>query len=293
MALNYLDCFVSLAKHLSFTATAKEMGITQPSVSRQIRLLEEQLGVQLFRRDRQAVQLTPAGKELRAEITPMLEGIRATLETSREKSRKIEGSLAFSCLPEIGQYYFMHHLLEFQAQHPQIDLHVRYCLEPEIIAGLKNGEIDLGVITQPLISESIRSYRLIDEHPVLVTRTQNQRPFTDPAEAHFVGYERTDALLADFLKKTFKPSQVSKIRRLSTVNSYKSILETLLARDCYAVLPFFGVRELVETKRLKIVSQRDVRHPLYLIYLESNHASLKNEAFRKFLIQKCKSEQLE
>ena len=68
--LNYLETFFSLAKTLSYTQTAKEMNIAQSAISRQIKLLEEALGLQLFVRTTQSVHLSDSGKELLGKLQP-------------------------------------------------------------------------------------------------------------------------------------------------------------------------------------------------------------------------------
>src|SRR5262245_20573184 len=114
MDLSTLESFISLSETLSFTKTAKALGLTQPSISRQLKQLEEQLGIQLFFRDRHRVELTPEGKEFKGSLTPLLRELRLVFEQSREKMSKPEGLLSFCCYPEIGQYFFMRILLTFQ-----------------------------------------------------------------------------------------------------------------------------------------------------------------------------------
>ena len=66
--LDYLRAFVALSETLSFTQAARQLGITQPSISRQIRILEDELETQLFFRDKHRVQLTPEGLRLKTEL---------------------------------------------------------------------------------------------------------------------------------------------------------------------------------------------------------------------------------
>lgn len=289
MNLNYLHCFLTLSENLSFTKTARELSITQPSVSRQIKLLEEQLNTQLFVRDKHRVQLTSAGKELKSSLNPLIAEIRRVLNLSIEKTRQIEGPLSFACLPEVGQYFFMGLLLEFGREHPGIDLRVQYLLETEILEKLKSGTLDFGIISQPVISESIRSYRLMEERSVLVTRTGNATKLGALKDTRFVAYNEEDTLLSGFLKRHYKHSEIASIKRISTVNSHKSMLDALLEFDCYAVLPFFSVQEQIKKGTLKIVSEKETRNSLYLVHVESPSLPKKNDVFRRFLMDRCKS----
>ena len=288
MNLNFLECFLTLSESLSFTATARALGITQPSVSRQIRLLEESLRTPLFLRDRHRVRLTREGRELKSRLAPLMDQVRRTLTQSAESSRLVEGPLSFACLPEIGQYFFMEILLAFEQAHPGIDLHTQFMLEPEMVELLKAGKVDFVVLSQALISENIRSYRLIDERSVLVTRSSNKDDLTDIRRAHFVGYDRSDALLGAFLKKYYRYSEISRIARISTVNSHRSLIETLLSRDCYAVLPVFSVEDQIRRRELRRVSDREIRQTFYLVHLETANPAEKYLVFRKHLVDRCR-----
>lgn len=292
MNLNYLEAFLTLSDTLSFTETARRLGLTQPSVSRQIKLLEEELKTQLFIRDKHAVRLTREGKEMRSTLSPLLEEIRGAFTRSVERSQDVAGALSLGCLPEVGRYFFFQHVLDFQKDHPAVDFHVRYELQHTLMDLMRAGEIDFGIVTKPHISESIRSYKLLDERAVLVTRAKSPFKESDLATAEYVGYSKIDALLDHYFRTHFPKMDFGKIKRISSVNSHASMLETLLARDCLAVLPYFTVHRLIEKKELRLASDKETRNALYLVFLESQLHSRRNEAFRKFLQERCKNSKL-
>lgn len=294
MNLNNLDCFLVLSETLSFTQTAKQLNLTQPSVSRQIKQLEDDVSAQLFYRDRHKVRLTPEGKDLKAKLQPLYREMEKVFLQSREKTERVEGDLLFCCYPEVGQYFFMKILLEFQKTHTGLGLHVDYCLDDAMIEKLKSGQADFAVMGRPVIAENLRSYKLLDERSVAVTRTSNKTPWPSSQEefeaSHFVGYDRRDRLLVDFLKNHSKLTDFSHIGRLTTVNSHKSMLDVLTASDAFALLPTFSVEEQLKNKTLKLAHPKDLHVTLYLVYPESSHLSKKNAAFREFLIQACKKQ---
>lgn len=79
--LNAVRAFVAAAKHASFTLAAAELGVTHGAVSRQIKQLEQHLGVQLFTRGVRQIELTSSGQELFAGMAPAIERIAATADT--------------------------------------------------------------------------------------------------------------------------------------------------------------------------------------------------------------------
>ena len=291
MNFDQISCFLNLSKTLNFTQTSILMGLTQPSVSRQIRTLEENLGLQLFIRNKHFVQLTSQGREFRAEIEPLMRAFQSTIQRTLDTSKSFRGPLSIGCLPEVGQNHYYPYFLEFQKSHPDVNLHVRYLLAHEILDLLKAGELDFGITPQPQISENFRSYKISEERAVLVTRsgnTQFSEVKKNPGKLTslpFVGYSRVDSLLNAYLKSFHAPLDASKLEVLSSVNSHASMIEALLSRDCFAVIPSFSVETFVQAKKLKIVGENDLRTNLYLVELEKIAPSAKEKAFREFLIK--------
>jgi LysR family glycine cleavage system transcriptional activator len=119
-----LLCFESSARLRSFTAAAHELHLTQGAVSRQIKMLEERLGVALFVRRRDAMTLTDAGREYIAEIEPLLKRLeRATVNVMALKGRG--GALSLSVGSSIGNYWLIPYLPTFTREHGEITLNLR------------------------------------------------------------------------------------------------------------------------------------------------------------------------
>ena len=87
---NGLVVFEAAARHLNFTRAARELGVTQAAVSRQIQGLEDHLGVALFRRRPRALSLTPPGQRLQAAVTMGLEHIANTAMELRQARHRFD-----------------------------------------------------------------------------------------------------------------------------------------------------------------------------------------------------------
>lgn len=292
MDLQTIECFLALADNLSFTETAKKFGLTQPSVSRQIKLLEERLATQLFYRDKHRVQLTKEGKEFKTKLQPIAKEFKTVLDITTRQSEEMSGTLQFGCLPEIGQSFFLEAILGFQKKYPLIDIHTQYGLEPELIEKMKSGDLDFAVLNRPIISENLRSYRLLEERATMVTRTKNNASPTPVSEARFVGYNDEDTLLSDYFKTHFKSQELSQISRFTTVNSHRSMIDLLLSFDSFAVLPYLSIEEQIKKKKLKSVGNKDIKTSLYLIHPENVFFSKKNIEFKNFIIETCRNKSL-
>lgn len=117
---NALVSFEAVARHLSFTQAAIELGVSQAATSRQVRLLEDHLGVALFDRTRKRVRLTPAGQQLLEAVAMGFGHIATTAEGLRPDRRSraltVATSLAFSA------FWLMPRLPSFHAAHPDLEL---------------------------------------------------------------------------------------------------------------------------------------------------------------------------
>lgn len=119
--LGTLAAFEAACRHRSFTRTAAELNLTQAAVSRQIRALEEHIGVRLFERRRHDVALTPEGVRFAAEVNPALAMIGDA--TVSLKSGYVEELTIFSELC-LWAHWLMPRLSRFQAAHPDLSLKI-------------------------------------------------------------------------------------------------------------------------------------------------------------------------
>lgn len=120
--LNSLVAFESAARHLSFTRAADEISVTQGAVSRQIRLLEEFLGIRLFDRDTRNLHLTTIGAQYYETVRNSLHDIshstRAILQHSRDEQVTVITSYA------MASFWLLPRYNEFQEDHPEVDLRI-------------------------------------------------------------------------------------------------------------------------------------------------------------------------
>ncbi len=120
--MSLLCAFEAAARHGSFTAAAAELHLTQSAVSRQIRALEERLGMELFTRERQTVRLNAAGQSYAQEVRAALQ--RIATATLGARSNLQGGSLSLAILPTFGTRWLAPRLPQFFQQHQGITLNL-------------------------------------------------------------------------------------------------------------------------------------------------------------------------
>ena len=118
LPLNALRAFAAAARHEHFARAAAELHVTAGAISRQIRLLEDELGQTLFERLPQGVRLTEPGRNLAAEIAPHLDGLTRAVARARVKSSVLTVSAPLT----FGQEWLLPRLEDFQRRHPDIEV---------------------------------------------------------------------------------------------------------------------------------------------------------------------------
>jgi LysR family transcriptional regulator, glycine cleavage system transcriptional activator len=136
-----LVVFEAAGRLLNFTRAGAELGMSQASVSKQIRLLEERLGVTLFRRsNHRALTLTQGGRKLHRAVTMGLDYIVDGINELRPRPRNEEVSVTTTIA--LASVWLMPRIAKFRAAHPAIDLRV---IAADPISDLSAEEIDVGI----------------------------------------------------------------------------------------------------------------------------------------------------
>ncbi|MDZ3993809.1 LysR family transcriptional regulator [Pseudomonas sp. Teo4] len=119
--LNTLRYFDIAAETENFVRAAERLHVTHGAVSRQVRLLEESLGVELFERRNRAIFLTPAGRELHGTTQAIFEQLEHALQRLQQEDNNV---LVLSCEPTIAMRWLIPRLPRFHAAHPDLQLHL-------------------------------------------------------------------------------------------------------------------------------------------------------------------------
>jgi DNA-binding transcriptional LysR family regulator len=139
-SLDLLRGFEASARHASFTKAADELFLTQSAVSRQIKALEEQLGVELFRRNNRSLELSEAGRTLFETVSRMLEALDHALD--RIAHANVGRPLTVTTTVSFASTWLVPRLPGFRKQHPDVD--VRLAANNAIV-NLERQQIDLAI----------------------------------------------------------------------------------------------------------------------------------------------------
>lgn len=144
ITLLQIEYFLAVAKYLSFTEAARNLYISQPSLSKQIAMLEEEMGVKLFFRTKRDVRLTPSGAVMCRELSGLTETIEKAIDKSRQPELGDNLTLTIGCLEAMDTDLFMPRLVRlFKEKYTGVTLVVERHSFKTLREKLINGMIDI------------------------------------------------------------------------------------------------------------------------------------------------------
>jgi DNA-binding transcriptional LysR family regulator len=163
MEMHQVRYFVALCEVLNFTKAADHCGVAQPSLTKAIQKLEEELGGPLFCRERNLTHLTDLGRLMR----PHLDAVFQASETARleaDSFRKLErGNLRLGIMCTIGPTRLISFLKQFRYAAPSVEIELRDAPGGEIVDWLMEGEIDVALVGMPRLPERFDCHSLYRE----------------------------------------------------------------------------------------------------------------------------------
>lgn len=173
MDFRYLRYFIAVAEELNFTKAAERLHTVQPSLSQQIRRLEEIIGVPLFVRGKHRVELTEAGRVFLEDSRRMLTELEESLQRTRRAARHESGLMTIGFIPGAEMKVFPHILPILRASLPDLELSLRSLSSPQQVEALYGREINLGFLRGPIPFPEIASSVVMQEEIVVLLSSDN------------------------------------------------------------------------------------------------------------------------
>lgn len=167
MELHQLRYFVAVAETGGFVRAAQRCGVTQPSLSQQIRKLEDELGVSLFDRSSRGAVPTEAGRALLPRAQRILAEVRETAAEVKEDVAAGRGPLSVGAIPTIAPYLMPAVLSRFLRDRPECELTVREDLTERLVEAVVDHELDAAVMSTPVDHPAL-DVEVIGREPLLV-----------------------------------------------------------------------------------------------------------------------------
>ncbi len=171
MELKQLEYFMAICEEMHFTKTADKLRIGQPTLSYQIKALEEELGIRLFDRLGKKIALTEAGKILLEHSQQIFNIIKSANDQLQELQKLNRGKLIIGALSGDLSHIASMALLEFHAMYPQIQL--QFFVLDDVIEKIKQNELDLALTIMPKEDDGLNIIPLYEEEFCLVVHSEH------------------------------------------------------------------------------------------------------------------------
>lgn len=162
-SLRQLQYLVAIADHLNFTRAAEACFVTQSTLSAGLKELESILGAQVVERDRRSVVLTPLGREISERARTLLAEAEDLVDLATGAAAPMGGTLRLGVIPTIAPFLLPKALPGLRERYPKLKLALREDLTGNLLARLRDGELDLALIALPYETGELLVRPLFDD----------------------------------------------------------------------------------------------------------------------------------
>jgi len=254
MDLRQLEIIRAIADSGSFTAAGAKLHVSQSAISRQILLLEDELGEPVFHRIGRRIRITPAGESLLQLSHRVFQDLQDTVSAISDKQESLNGTMRLVGGMTVCLYVFPALLAEMRRLHPHLDLKITVGTAERSIAMLRSGAGDLGLITLPVDVADLVSVPVLEEELLLVTYPTHplaKKKTITPADLsrqHFILFETgsiTRTLVEEFFaKERIKPEIVMETENVEII---KAMVRSGLG---ISIIPWQAAAADVSTRQL-------------------------------------------
>ncbi|MFC3057560.1 LysR family transcriptional regulator [Paenirhodobacter populi] len=288
--MNYrqFEVFVAVIECGSVTAAAEKLNLSQPAVSKSLKLLETELGIRLFLRGIKGLQATDEGRSLYLEASRMTDNYAHLEGFARNLPQMEHARLEISCMPALSIFWLPQATAKFIHSYPDATLAFRSRSSPETVQLVARGELDLGISQAPSEDASLEKIKLFDLNAVCILPIDH--PLAEKREIDFADLNgrRIITLSApDELQRSFQAMM------LMRGHSYSSKIEISLGSMMCKVVEAGGGIGLVDEESARLHDpgksrvlrfSTPISTPIYLLRNVNKPKTLVSKLFSEHII---------
>lgn len=287
--LQQLRLFEAVARNNSYTRAAKELNLSQPAISSQMKRLEDELGVAIFEQMGKKIFLTPAGMALYQASDDILSRVSELKENIDSFKGVVQGRLQLGMITT--SKYFMPHLMgKFLRRYPEVKPTLKFTNRAAVMERLLNNEDDFVILGQLPDNPNLASYEFLQnilvavappDHPMVGRQTIPLREFVNEK---FLIREPGSGTRMVFENELIR--QKLELEPYMELGSSEAIKQSVIAGLGVSVLSLHSVRLEVEAGILKTLDVKGLplRQQWYAVHLKGKRLSLAARTFLDFIL---------
>jgi DNA-binding transcriptional LysR family regulator len=267
MDIRHLQYFMEVARLQSFTKAAETLYITQPTISKTIRHIEEELGVTLFDRSNKKIELTDAGQIIYEQAQPIVKAFQSLSAELGDLKHLQKGHIRLGLPPMVGASFFPEVIGQFHHKYPQVTMQVFEDGAKKVEKDVESGLLDVGVAVLPTEDDLFHYFSFVRENLMLLVHPSHRLcghdavPLAELADENFVLFREDfalhDRIITECVRVGFQP-------RIIYESSQWDLISGMVAANLgIALLPETICREL-DQQRIRILPLIDPSIPWQL-----------------------------
>ena len=193
MTITQIEYIVAVDDYRNFALAAQHCGVTQPTLSMQIKKLEEDLGVIVFDRSKKPVIPTEIGVQIIHHAKSTLQGFNQIRDIIRENEAHVQGQLRIGIISTLSPYLLPMFLLSFTEKYPGVEVSIEELLSEQIMDKLKEDHLDVGILATPVSDTELSEDPLFYEAFVVYMSTAH--PLNQASTVNFSDLDLKDMWL--------------------------------------------------------------------------------------------------
>jgi len=256
MNLQQLRTFIRIAELGSLSKASDRMGIAQPALSRQMKLLQEEVGVALFERHHGGMRLTPAGDELLRRVPGLIRQLDQVYADVRSLAGSTRGQVVFGILPTVSYVLAGRLAARVAADLPDVSLRIVESYSGHLVDWLQRGEIDVAIVYGPVSRIHMRVEELLLEDLVVVGPPDSPLALATPVSV--TAFARLPLVLPSrphglrMVVEAAAHRAKSKLEVRFEADSFRVLVDLVEQGLGYTALPLSAISREVEQGRLLI-----------------------------------------
>lgn len=243
--LQWLRGFYFVAERGSVTQATIVMGREQPTITRQIKCLEKELGVTLFDRSSGTMKLTPEGRVLFEKAISLFEDVKEIRSEFRKEQLKYQGKIVIATSHAIIDSFLPRYIIKFRSTYPRVNFHLEGGVFETVYEKIESGEADFGIAFVETVLKGMIAFDLFETGQKLIV--SKNHPFFSGAfptlkqiaQAPLILFSRTGSIEPfierKFAKKRLKPNVVMTHNNFVSVKKYVALGLGVALLSSYAI----------------------------------------------------------
>lgn len=291
--LHQLQIFIKVCELESITRASEELFLTQPAVSIQLKKLQDQFDIPLTEVIGRRLYVTDFGKEIAKVSTNILKEAEKIENTALRYKGLLAGKISISIV-STGKYIMPYFMSSFVKEHQHVDISIDVTNKTKVIDSLIKNETDFALVSVVPENMEVNSIELMENSLFLVGGIQEKTYSKNLSKKQLqtlpMIFREKGSATRNAMETFLKSQDITAKNRLELVSN-EAVKQSVCANLGYSIIPFIGMREELESGKLRIIPAKGLPIKTYwrLIYNKNKTLSPAAQAFVEY-IEKHKDE---